>query len=197
MILGVYNNYEGEILINGCNLKKLNLKNYRNKVSYLNQINIKLNTKVSEYIFDRKDNLVDNSKLTALDKMLKKIFGQKIDKNAYLGNIFEKGIVLSDGEWQQLNCIKQLLNDKDLYIFDEPTSFADPNREKQMYEYISNNFDNKIFVLISHRMSFGKISDEILVLSGGEMVECDNYNNLLAKDGTYSKMYKIQQGWYK
>ena len=197
LILGVYDNYEGEIFINGCNLKKINLKKYRNKISYLNQINIKLNTKVSEYIFDKSDNLVGNSKLVKLDKMLKKNFNQKIDKNTYLGNIFDEGIVLSDGEWQQLNCIKQLLNDKDFYIFDEPTSFADPNKEKQMYEYISNNFNDKIFILISHRMSFGKISDEIMVLSDGKMIECDNYEELLAKDGMYSKMYKIQQGWYK
>lgn len=197
LILGVYDNYDGEIFINGCNLKKINLKKYRNKISYLNQVNMKLNTKVSEYIFDNPDNLVDNSKLVKLDKMLKENFNQKINRNNFLGNIFDKGIVLSDGEWQQLNCIKQLLNNKDFYIFDEPTSFADPNKEKQMYEYFSNNFNDKIFILISHRMSFGKISDEIIVLSDGKMIECGNYEGLLAKDGAYSKMYRIQQGWYK
>lgn len=197
IISGFYDDYEGEILINGVNLKDINLNCYRRKIGVVFQ-------DYSKYELTLRENIgvgdVDNLKN---DKMLLNALananGGDILKNStnglesQLGVWFEGGVQLSGGQWQKLALSRAFLRKSDIYILDEPSSALDPIAEYEMlckcYELIKNN----IGIFITHRLfNIKRMASEIIVLNNGQIVEQGSHDELMAHEGHYAELYNMQ-----
>ncbi len=107
--------------------------------------------------------------------------------------IEEKASNLSGGQKQRLALARAILHDSDIYIFDEATSNIDVESEDKIMQVVQNLAKEKLVILISHRLANVVKADRIFVVEKGEIVETGNHENLLEKQGTYSKLYSAQQ----
>ena len=122
----------------------------------------------------------------------------KISLDDYLGDSYNLGGKnISEGEWQKLNLCKVFLKkDRELYVFDEPTSSLDPKMEYNLYNNIKRYTKNKTTILISHRIGFAKLADYIYVLDAGKIIEKGTHNELIKKKGKYASLYNEQIKYY-
>ncbi len=111
--------------------------------------------------------------------------------------LLEKASNLSGGQCQRLALARALLHDTQVYIFDEATSNIDAESENDIMEQIYLLAKSKTVILISHRLANVVGADNIYVLDKGTLVESGNHNELLAKNGTYKKLWNVQQGLEK
>lgn len=193
IIMGIYNDYEGEIYVNGLNLKDVNLESYRKKVSVLFQNYIKFETTIKDNIIYGDIELNDLIKFNKLINDLKiREFNDNIEQN--LGYQFNKGIELSLGQWQKLSLARALYKEADIYIYDEPNSSLDLVTESFVWDSICKNSHSKISVVIMHR--FNKmidIADKIIVLENGEILEVGKHKDLMKNNKIYKELYLIQK----
>ena len=122
----------------------------------------------------------------------------KISLDDYLGDSYNLGGKnISEGEWQKLNLCKVFLKkDRELYVFDEPTSSLDPKMEYNLFNNIKRYTKNKTTILISHRIGFAKLADYIYVLDAGKIIEKGTHNELIKKKGKYASLYNEQIKYY-
>ena len=109
-----------------------------------------------------------------------------------------EGTGLSGGEEQLVIMARALYKDSDIIILDEPTAALSPLREYDFYKKFAELTRGKTVIFISHRMSACKLSDRILVMSAGNIVEDGTHSELMEKpDGLYAEMYRKQADYYK
>ena len=200
LLSGLYNSYEGRILINGTELKSISDESRRKLLSIVFQDFNHYNISIREYLIDGDEVLIEKK----LRQVLKKVgLSEKINSlpqgiNSNIGKIFEKGIDFSGGEWQKLALAKSLLSKASAKIFDEPTAAIDPVNERKIFDIFENevNDPDTISIIISHRLGCVEQVDEILVLSDGIITEKGTPRELLEKDGLYNEMYTVQKEWY-
>jgi len=189
IIMGIYDDYEGEIYVNGINLRLLNLYDYRKKVSALFQDYIEYETSVYENILYGN---LSNPSRDNVKKVLGKIglseFKEKL--NMSLGYQFNEGKQISVGQWQKMALGRSIYKDAEMYIFDEPNSSIDMQSE---YEILSNMYEityEKITVIIMHRFNFlCEKADKIIVLDSGEITEIGSHCELMKAKGYYYNLY--------
>ena len=109
----------------------------------------------------------------------------------------ENGAGLSGGENQKVSTARLFAKDFDIAILDEPSSALDPVAEYKMYENLIDVTKDKTVLYISHRLSSAVLSDRIIVLHGGEIVESGSHSELMHSGGEYSKMFALQASSYK
>ena len=105
----------------------------------------------------------------------------------------EKGSNLSGGQQQRLALARALLADSDIYIFDEATSNIDVESEELIIKNIYQLAKIKMVIMISHRLANVVASDHIVVMEQGKIVEQGSHQELLAHDGCYKKLWKVQK----
>ncbi|HET8851256.1 MAG TPA: ABC transporter ATP-binding protein, partial [Ktedonobacteraceae bacterium] len=110
---------------------------------------------------------------------------------------FEGGVELSGGEWQKVALARSFLRDAALVILDEPASALDADAEYQLFQHFRELIAGKTGLLISHRLSTVRMADQILVLSGGRIVEAGSHADLMARGGHYASLYEMQAGRYR
>ncbi len=193
LVLGIYDDYSGMIKINGIDLKKLNKESVRNALGVINQIFGRYNVSVEEYIFGaEKDYDADK-----LNNEISERFGEKLTLKTLLGNIYNEGVNLSGGEWQKLALLRLFYQNKETYIFDEPTASLDPLMEERVFEDIDKMFKDKLTIVVTHRMSYVKNADYIYLFSNGKVIEHGVHEGLLNQNGHYALMYNTQRSLYK
>ena len=114
-----------------------------------------------------------------------------------LGREFEGGTDLSGGEWQRLAIARAFMRDAPLLILDEPTASLDPRMEYEVYQRFDQLTSGRTTILISHRFSTVRMADQILVLSGGRVVESGSHDRLMREDGLYAEMFTMQVSRYQ
>lgn len=203
LLLRLYDPNNGEVLINGENLKQIDINSYRNKFGIVYQDhrfyaltvaeNVLLKkietTEERQRVVDalQKSQLYDD--IASLPKGIDTILTQEFDEN---------GIVLSGGQAQKLALARMFAqSDKEIFILDEASSAMDPISESKVNKCILEFCKNKILILISHRLSICKEMNKIYVLDEGKIVESGSHSELMRQNGLYSKMYSIQSENYK
>ncbi|MBN9413845.1 MAG: ABC transporter ATP-binding protein [Candidatus Eremiobacteraeota bacterium] len=115
-----------------------------------------------------------------------------------LGRWFKGGRELSGGQWQKIALARAFMRTgADLLVLDEPTSAVDAKAEVEIFEHFRRVTENQMAILISHRFSTVRMADEIMVLEKGRVVEFGSHEQLLAEDGHYATLFKLQAAGYR
>ena len=195
-----YDVTEGEILINGQNLKSLDLPNWYQHLGTLFQEFVKYHFSVRENITLGAPNKRDEKamKQAALQSGAAE-FIEKLPKkyDQILGREFEEGVELSGGQWQKLAIARAFYEEPPILILDEPTSAIDAEAEYEIFNNLGREYKNKTLILVSHRFSTVRNADKIYVLENGEIVESGSHNHLMELNREYAKLFSIQAQGYK
>ncbi|MGB6882054.1 MAG: ABC transporter ATP-binding protein [Microgenomates group bacterium] len=195
-----YDVSSGEILVNGVNIKKLDLSDWYKYLGTLFQEFVHYNFTVRENI------MLGNPKLKDEKLMIKAAKNSEASKfieklpNKYdqiLGRHFKNGIDLSKGEWQKLAMARSFYEGAPILILDEPTSAIDAEAEYEIFRNLNKHYTDKTLFLISHRFSTVRNAEKIIVLDKGKIVEEGSHSVLLKKDGIYARMFNKQALGYK
>ena len=201
LLLRLYDVTDGEILIDGINIKNINVIDLRKIFSVIFQdFNIYSFT-IAENIMM---NLYDDTKKKEIDNALqlfdlKEYFNKYGDpKDIYLNREFdENGIVLSGGLMQQLAIARAIYSDGTIALFDEPNSSLDPIAEYNLNKTIISNINSKSAIFVTHRLSTAVMADKIFLLDKGKIVEVGSHTELLSKKGLYYEMFEKQNTIYR
>lgn len=188
LIMGLIKYDKGNILIDGKELSKLNLNSFYDNVTYVSQeAPIFDGTLRENLIFDKKipdEEIIKVLNLVCLDKFYEKL------ENGLDTELGEKGVRMSGGERQRVALARLFFDDSKIIILDEATSAMDNITEKLVMENVVKQLDNKTLVVIAHRLETIKDVDKIYVLSDGIIQEEGKYNELLDRNGYFTKLYK-------
>lgn len=163
-ILGLYSEYDGNILVDGYSIKNINMYSFREKfVSFINQHGLLINSSIYENISLNQNISIKTIETYLLDFGLIKAYDEA---NEYLSkNINELSSNLSGGECQKICLIREFLRNKKVMIFDEPTSYLDVYSKNVFIKYVRNLKENHIVIIISHDEElFQKIDGKYLNL---------------------------------
>ncbi len=199
LLFRFYDPDEGNILINGKNLRELKLDNWYKFVGTLFQDFAKFSLTIKENIMlgntreHNEQKMKEAAHKAGADEFIAKL-PRKYDQR--LGTAFEDGVELSQGQWQKLALARAFYEEAPLLILDEPTSAIDAEAEAAIFDHIDKIYENKNLVLISHRFSSVRSADTIIVLRDGRIIETGTHNDLMKKDTTYARMFKTQASGY-
>ncbi len=187
IILRLYDNYSGSILINSKDIKELDLTDVRNSVSIVTQETILFNESIFNNI--KYGNLeASNEEISLVAKNAGvNSFSEELDKKLHTV-IGENGIKLSGGQRQRIAIARALIKDAPLLIMDEATSSLDNITENKIHETINNLMNNKTKLIIAHRLSTIEDADIIYVLDKGKIESQGSHQELISKSTIYKKL---------
>lgn len=196
-----YDPTEGRILINGVDLRELQLDGWYDKMGVLFQEynryqmpvgeGIALGSAQTKFSLARVRDAAVGSEADTFISKWEKGYEQE------LGKQFTGGIEPSVGQWQKLALARVLYRDPAVYILDEPTASVDAEAEAHIFEKLESVAKGKTMLLISHRFSTVRKADSICVLSEGGVLELGSHADLLAQQGTYARLFKLQAKGYE
>lgn len=204
LLTGLYYQYEGEILINGKELRTYTQSQIKAMFCGLYQdfakyyISIKENVSLGAIAFmgeEEKTDEIEEALKTAgiYDEICN--LPQGLDTN--LGKISENGVDFSGGQWQKLAMARAVYSKAPVLILDEPTAALDPISESQVYEEFESISHGRTTLFISHRLGSTRLAHKIFVLSDGHIEESGSHEELMEQNGLYAEMFESQRRWYQ
>ncbi|HIT17607.1 MAG TPA: ABC transporter ATP-binding protein [Candidatus Caccosoma faecigallinarum] len=192
LIQRFYDVDEGEIAINGVDIRNIETKTLMNKIAYVFQNGKLLKTSILENVRLARPSATKQEVLHALhlaecDDIITKL-PQGIE--TVIGS---KGTYLSGGELQRICIARAILKDADIIILDEATAFADPENEYLIQKAFTSLSKNKTVLMIAHRLSSIKNANQIFVIQNGTIIESGKHQELLKNNGVYQKMWNDYQ----
>jgi ATP-binding cassette subfamily B protein len=209
LITRLYDPTEGQILLDGIDLREYSLEDLHRQIGVIFQDFMRYEMTARENIavgvIDQHPSLhggegisqqeIDLAAHKSLaDTVVTKLAG---GYDQMLGRRFEGGVELSGGEWQKMALARAYLRDAQLLILDEPTAALDARSELEVFERFAELTQGKMSLLISHRFSTVRMADRIVVLSGGQLIEEGDHQNLMARGGVYAGMFEMQAASYR
>ena len=202
LLLRMYDPDDGEIRINGINIKEYDIKTMRENFSVYFQEMENYSMSILENIVigdlgkdsdDKKEIFMALNKSGGAD-ILSKI---KNNLDCSLTRIFDvNGIELSVGQHQKLALARCFYRRHTALILDEPSASLDSKTENLIFEQLEKEMEDKLTILISHRLSNIKFADQIIVLQNGKVIEIGTHNALMQKKGLYAELYSYQSEKY-
>jgi subfamily B ATP-binding cassette protein MsbA len=186
-----YDVQEGRIKIDGVDIKVMNLKSLRNLMGLVTQDSILFNDTIKANISLGKPNATDEEIIEALKIANAYEFVKDLPEGIYT-NIGDSGNKLSGGQKQRLSIARAVLKNPPIMILDEATSALDTESERLVQIALENMMQNRTSIVIAHRLSTIQKADTIVVMHKGKIVEQGTHDELLAKNGTYSKLVTMQ-----
>ena len=186
-----YDVNEGSIKIDNVDIKDMNLQSLRGLMGLVTQDSILFNDTIKNNILLGKQNATDEEIIAAL-KIANAYEFVKDLPNGIETNIGDAGGKLSGGQKQRLSIARAVLKNPPIMILDEATSALDTESEKFVQVALENMMQNRTSIVIAHRLSTIQKADKIVVMQKGEIVEQGTHDELLAKNGTYSKLVMMQ-----
>ena len=201
LLARLYDPTEGRILLEGIDLKEYNLNELRLNVGVIFQDFIRYQMSVAQniavgYIEQQDDRpLIQSSAEQSLAHPVIEALPLQYDQA--LGRRFNDGVELSGGEWQKIALARAYMKNAQLLILDEPTAALDARAEYEVFQRFADLTKGKMAVLISHRFSTVRMADRILVLERGQLLEIGSHEELLAKNGRYAELFRLQAMGYR
>ena len=200
LLCRLYDPTEGEILLNGINIKDYDYKEYLKVFSFVFQDFKLLAFPLGENIAADTD--PDENK--AFDSIKKASLLERVESmpeglNTYLyKDVSEKGVQISGGEAQKTALARALYKDSPIIVLDEPTAALDPKAEEEIFKNFSSITEDKTAIYISHRLSSCRFCDEITVFDKGEIVQKGDHVSLLKNTlGKYAELWNAQAKYYQ
>lgn len=200
LLMRLYDVNSGEILADGTNIRKYDVKKYRDTIGTVFQDFQIFGGNVKENVMLDVDDACDEARMIQAltdSGLMKRIERMPQGLDTELTTEFSQdGINLSGGESQKLAIARVFYKDAGLMILDEPSSALDPIAEYQLNHAMLSATKDKTVIFISHRLSTTRIADRIIMLENGRIVEQGSHEELLAMNGKYAQMWKVQAGAY-
>lgn len=191
LFMRFYDNYDGQILLDGKDIKTIDMSYFRTKIGYVQQEAMMFSDTIFNNIAYAKPNATIEEVLMAADIANAHEFILR-HPDAYDTILGERGVGLSGGERQRISIARAILNNPSVLIFDEATSAVDSETEKLIQDAINNLVKGRTTLMIAHRLSTLKQADKIVVIDKGRILEFGTPDELMAKKGKYYKLVKIQ-----
>lgn len=199
LLCRLYDPTEGEILLNGIDIRKYNYREYMDIFSVVFQDFRLLSLKLGENVASR----VDYNKALVIDCLEKAGFSHRLAEmergtDTYLYKDYDKdGVDVSGGEAQKIAIARALYKDAPFIILDEPTAALDPIAEAEIYSKFDAIAGDKTAIYISHRLSSCKFCDEIAVFHEGAVIQQGSHETLVADEtGKYYELWNAQAQYY-
>lgn len=198
LLVRLYDPTEGEILLDGVDIRKIDYEAYMGLFSTVFQ-DYRL------FAFSLKENVTLAKPIDAdkTEAVLRKVgLGKLIDRlpdgieTSIYKEFDENGFEPSGGEGQKIALARALYRNAPIVILDEPTASLDPKAEYEIYQQFSGLVEGKSAVFITHRLSSAQFCDKIAVFQQGGMIEYGTHKQLLAQNGVYASLYQMQAQYY-
>ena len=192
LIVRLYDPTQGDVLIDGSNLKNFNLYELRKSIGYVPQ---------NPFLFS--ESIIDNikfgnneagnieiesaAKFASIDQEIKKL------KNGYNTVLGERGITLSGGQIQRISIARALIKNPEIILLDDCLSSVDTDTEEVILKNLESFNKNKTTLIVSHRVSSIKSADNIIVLKDGNIIEEGTHEELIKNKTYYNKLFDYQQ----
>ncbi len=188
-----YDPTKGKILIDGIDLKTLEINSFRQKLAFVSQETFIFDTSVRDNIAYALENIDDTAiwEAARLANALEFIEELPEGFNTRLG---ERGVRLSGGQRQRIAIARALLRNPEILILDEATSALDSVSERLIQQSIEKLSVGRTVIAIAHRLSTITQADKVVVLEQGRIVEQGKYQELLQEKGKLWKYHQLQQG---
>ncbi|MDN5212404.1 ABC transporter ATP-binding protein [Fulvivirgaceae bacterium BMA12] len=186
-----YDPDQGEILLDGKNIKDIKVESLRKMMGIVTQESILFNDTVLNNIAFGIENADEEAVIKAAKIANAHEFITKME-HGYQTMVGERGLKMSGGQRQRLSIARAVFKNPPILILDEATSALDSESEKLVQNALGNLMQNRTSVVIAHRLSTIQHADEILVVKEGKIVERGSHDELLAVSGLYSKLIEMQ-----
>jgi len=186
-----YEYQEGEILINGTDLRSFSLETIRKNIAIVLQDVFLFSDTIFNNITLKNKNITKEQVIKASKEIGLHDFIMKLSNN-YDFNVKERGVALSTGQRQLVSFIRAYIYSPKILVLDEATSNIDTETEELIQQSIDKLTQNRTSIIVAHRLSTIKKADKIIVLDQGKIVEFGTHKELLAKNGFYKNLHTIQ-----
>lgn len=197
LLLGLYTDYSGEILINSINIKELADVNALFSVAFQDFAKYEISIR-NNIVFGQDERMSEHEIRVDMSTLMFDLDDSRFPDglNTEIGYLTSKNTNLSLGQWQKLILIRSLAHGGMYYILDEPTASLDPIAEASIYSDFMRFISDKSSLIITHRLGAARMADEIIVLNNGSVEESGTHAELHELGGFYHNMYEAQKGWY-
>ncbi|HEX9576182.1 MAG TPA: ABC transporter ATP-binding protein [Myxococcales bacterium] len=200
LLMRLYDPTEGAILYGGVDLRDMDARDLRDRIGVLFQDFVRYQFSAKENIgvgwvpaigdVKRIERAVDDGGARPVIDQLP----QKLD--TMLGGWFEEGHELSGGQWQKIALARAFMRDSEVLVLDEPTAALDAEAEHELFGRLQELARERTAILISHRFSTVRRADRIAVLRDGRIEELGTHSELLARNGRYAHLFRLQASGY-
>lgn len=205
LLMGMYRPTRGQILVNGTPLHELKPSAWRSALSVLSQTIQRYDDSLEDQILygdiQKKKNserfrmALETSRVQEVADELKNGLKAHIGKQYAMEG--DEPIELSGGQNQLLAIARTLYRDARIYVFDEPTSAVDAEKEEHFFASLPNALQSRALIFVSHRFSTLRRASHILVMDEGKIIEAGTHEALLAKQGRYAELFALQAKMYQ
>jgi ATP-binding cassette subfamily B protein len=201
LLTRLYDPLEGEILLDGVDLRDYDLRDLRQRIGVIFQDFVRYHLAAAENVgFGQVEALADRPRIVgAAEKSGAHPLITSLPEgyDTVLGRWWNKGRDLSGGEWQKIALARAFMRDCELIVLDEPTAALDAENELRVFQQFRELTVGKMAVLISHRFSTVRMADGIFVIERGQITERGTHAELLAQGGTYARLFTLQAESYR
>jgi ATP-binding cassette, subfamily B, bacterial len=202
LLTRLYQPTRGRILLDGLDLEEWDEGTLRRRVGVIFQDFARYQMLVGENIGAGDERAFEDEERwrSAAQKGLAADFVDSlpVGYHTQLGKWFKDGRELSGGQWQKIALSRAFMrSEADILVLDEPTAAIDAGAEAEVFEHFRELTRNRIAIVISHRFSTVRVTDQILVLEDGRIVERGSHDSLMALDGRYAKLFSLQARGYR
>jgi subfamily B ATP-binding cassette protein MsbA len=188
-----YDPTAGRITVEGVDLRDYQLKALRERIGFVLQDTVLFHGSVRDNIaYGREgateEEVIAAAKLANADEFIAKM------PHGYDTEVGERGMTLSGGQRQRIGIARAVIRNSPILILDEPTAALDTESEKLVIEALGRLMQGRTTITIAHRLSTIRDSDQIIVLKAGVVAEHGTHDELLALNGVYAELYRIQFG---
>jgi ATP-binding cassette subfamily B protein len=201
LLTRLYDPTEGQILLDGVDLRDYDLRELRQRIGVIFQDFVRYHLAAAENVgFGQIEALADRPRIVGAAQKSGAdpvIAALPEGYDTMLGRWWSKGRDLSGGEWQKIALARAFMRDCEVIVLDEPTAALDAENEMRVFQQFRELTEDRMAVLISHRFSTVRMADQIYVLEEGQITERGSHADLLALGGTYARLFTLQAESYR